>query len=183
MTGTQVFLLASYTVLMVASAVFVTRVVRSTRARARRAGTDVERLKERENRYAWVVVGVLIALLAVTAFAIPYSDTEASDGQEVDVVAFQFGWTLKPATVQADEAVQFNLRGRDVQHGFGIYDGAKLLGQVQVPAPRPGAGDGALGPEQRFVYTFSEPGEYKILCLEFCGRNHHKMAATLTVEE
>jgi cytochrome c oxidase subunit II len=181
--STQIFLLVSYSLLMVASVVFVLRMVRSTRERERRKGTDVEHLKERESRYAWVVVALLAGLLVVTAFAIPYSETEAKGGQVVEVTAFQFGWTLEPATVTAGEAVEFRLRGRDVQHGFGVYDGAKLLAQVQVPAPRPGSPEGTLSAEQRLVHTFDEPGTYDVLCLEFCGRNHHKMAATLEVEE
>jgi cytochrome c oxidase subunit II len=181
--GTQVFLLVSYTVLVAASAVFIGRVVRSTRERERRKGADVERLKSQENRYAWIVVALLGGLMVATAFAIPYSETEAKGGQVVEVTGFQFGWTLEPATVTADEPVEFRLRGRDVQHGFGVYDGAKLLAQVQVPAPRPGSPEGTLSAEQRLVHTFDEPGTYDVLCLEFCGRNHHKMAATLTVEE
>ena len=180
MNGTQLLLLVLYTVLMAGSVVFVIRVVRSTRARARRLGTDVEVIKERENRFAWVVVALLVALLVSTIFAIPYAQTD-DGGQPVDVTGFQYGWTLEPSTVRAGEPVEFRVRGKDVQHGFGIYDGAKLLAQVQVPAPTPGSGE--LSDEQRLVHTFDDPGTYDVLCLEFCGKNHHKMAATFTVEE
>ena len=30
-------------------------------------------------------------------------------------------------------------------------------------------------------YTFSEPGTYRILCLEYCGLGHHTMMSRLTV--
>jgi cytochrome c oxidase subunit II len=69
--------------------------------------------------------------------------------------------------------VEFHLRSRDVQHGFGVYDGNKLLFQVQVPAKGQ--------TEQDLVHTFSKPGTYDVLCMEFCGFQHHTMRGTLRV--
>jgi cytochrome c oxidase subunit 2 len=37
------------------------------------------------------------------------------------------------------------------------------------------------GKTQKLVHTFSDPGTYEILCLEFCGVGHHKMTATFEV--
>ena len=33
------------------------------------------------------------------------------------------------------------------------------------------------------VYTFKEPGRYQVVCLEFCGVNHHNMLGSFQVEE
>jgi len=30
-------------------------------------------------------------------------------------------------------------------------------------------------------YTFTEPGTYRVYCLEYCGLAHHEMAADITV--
>jgi cytochrome c oxidase subunit 2 len=30
-------------------------------------------------------------------------------------------------------------------------------------------------------YTFKEPGRYQIVCLEFCGVDHHRMLGSFTV--
>lgn len=172
-----------YCGLVLASVVFAVVVVRSTAARERRRGFDVEAAKGRETRLAWVIVGLLVALAVASAFAIPYSETSAgSDGEVVEVEAFQFGWRVDPMSVPVGVPVEFRARSADVQHGFGLYDGAELLAQVQVPANRP---DGAaeFGDEQRLVHTFDQPGTYDILCLEFCGSKHHAMKAQIEVEE
>jgi cytochrome c oxidase subunit 2 len=67
--------------------------------------------------------------------------------------------------------VEFQLVTTDVTHGVGIYDGGKLLVQAQV----------IPGQTQTLVYTFDEPGTYDVLCLEYCGHNHHEMVSTLAV--
>lgn len=183
MNGTQVLITALYGVLLLAATVFVVFVVRSTAARGRRREFDLERAKGRENRFAWVIVGLLIVLAIASAFAIPYSDTSVgADGEVVEVEAFQFGWRVDPPSVPVDTPIEFRARSADVQHGFGLYDGTKLLAQVQVPANRP---DGAakFGDEQHLVHTFDEAGTYDLLCLEFCGSKHHAMTARIEVEE
>ena len=183
MTGTQIVIAVGYGVLVLATVLFAVLVVRSTAARERRKGFDIERATHRENRFAWLIVALLVGLMAATAFAIPYGDTEAeAGGPVVDVSAFQFGWTLEPNQVPVDMPVEFRTRSADVQHGFGIYDGTKLLAQVQVPANRPD-GEAESGQEQRLVHTFDHPGTYDILCLEFCGSNHQAMQAQIEVTE
>jgi cytochrome c oxidase subunit 2 len=36
---------------------------------------------------------------------------------------------------------------------------------------------------QKIVHTFHRPGTYEVLCLEFCGVDHHKMTTTFEVVE
>jgi cytochrome c oxidase subunit II len=183
MNGTQVLITAVYGVLLLATTVFVVFVIRSTAARGRRREFDIERAKGRENRFAWLIVGLLVVLAVATAAAIPYSDTSPGpDGEVVEIAGFQFGWTVEPPTVPVGVPIEFRARSADVQHGFGLYQDNKLLAQVQVPANRPESG-AELGPEQRLVHTFDEPGTYDLLCLEFCGSKHHAMVAEIEVEE
>jgi len=68
----------------------------------------------------------------------------------------------------------FRAPSRDVSHGFGVYDAA---GALQFQAQ--------VGPdeEQQIVHTFNRPGTYEVLCLEFCGVDHHKMKTTIEVRE
>ena len=182
MNGTQVLITVLYGALVLATVVFVVFVVRSTAARHRHRGFDVEGAKGRENHFAWGIVALLVVLAVATASGIPYGDTSVgSDGQVVEVRAFQYGWQVDPATVPVGTPIEFRARSADVQHGFGLYDGTELLAQAQVPANRP---DGAaeFGDEQRLVHTFDEPGTYDILCLEFCGSKHHAMEAQIEVE-
>jgi cytochrome c oxidase subunit 2 len=182
LNGTQVTIAVGYGVLVLATVLFVVLVIRSTSARERRKRFDVRAAAERENQFAWLITGLLVALAVVSAFAIPYGETSAgADGQVVEVRGFQFGWTLEPPSVQAGTPVEFRARSADVQHGLGIYDDTKLIDQIQVPANRPGGGE--FGGEQRLVHTFEEPGTYEILCLEFCGAKHHAMQATIEVTE
>jgi cytochrome c oxidase subunit 2 len=178
---TQVIIAVGYGVLFLASFPFLIKVIRSTRRRAR-GDFDVELTKKQESRFAVVIAALLAGLFVITAFFIPYGDTSTSGGQVVQVRGFQFGWTVDPPTVDADQPVEFRVRSSDVQHGFGLYRGTELLAQVQVPAVRPGS-DSMLSDEQRLVYTFREAGTYELLCLEFCGEKHHMMHATIEVQE
>jgi cytochrome c oxidase subunit 2 len=171
--SSQLLLTLVYTPLVLLSVVAVVALVRSTRPGEARE-VDHGRLAAIENRWAVIVVVLLISLLALTIFAVPYGKTDAPAGaQRVTVQAQQFGWAIRPAAVRAGEPVEFRMTSKDVQHGFGVYDGTKLLFQVQVPA------DGQ--PEQRYVHTFDHSGTYDILCMEFCGFQHHMMRGVLKV--
>jgi cytochrome c oxidase subunit 2 len=180
MNGTQVVIAASFGGLVLVSLFVAVRVIRSTGARQRRLGVDTALLARRENKWAAAVLVALLVLLAATMFTTPYGETSDKGAQRVKVTAFQFGWKIEPSTVRTNKPVAFEINSRDVQHGFGIYQGAKLIEQVQVPAPQPGDNP-ASGPQQRLVHTFHEPGRYDVLCLEYCGLNHDKMRGTFTV--
>jgi cytochrome c oxidase subunit 2 len=180
MNSTQLLIAVGFTTLVLVSLALAVRVIRSTNPRRPASEAELERITRHENHWAIAVVVALLALMAVSAFAIPYGDTSASNAQVVNVSAFQFGWQLEPNTVKAGRPVEFRARSKDVQHGFGIYDGAKLLAQVQVQGKRPDS-DALFGDEQRIVQTFDEPGTYEVLCLEFCGVQHQNMKATFEV--
>ena len=114
----------------------------------------------------------LAALLLATIFFIPYGKTAPRDAQVVRVTGVQFAWSLQPATIRAGKPVDFRLTSKDVNHGFGVYDAEdRLVFQVQV----------VPGKTQGYVHTFHRAGNYRILCLEFCGIGHHLMEGSLTV--
>ena len=69
--------------------------------------------------------------------------------------------------------MRFEVTATDVNHGFAVYnDDNVLLFQIQAVPKR----------TSHIVYTFKEPGRYQVVCLEFCGVNHHKMIGQLQVE-
>jgi cytochrome c oxidase subunit 2 len=178
--STQLIIALGFTTLVLVSLALAVRVIRSTNPRRPASEAELERIRGHENHYAVGIVVALLVLMAISAFAIPYGDTSAANAQVVRVSAFQFGWELEPNTVKAGQPVEFQARSKDVQHGFGIYDGAKLVDQVQIQGKRPDS-SAPFGREQRLVRTFDEPGTYEVLCLEFCGVEHQNMRATFEV--
>jgi len=159
-----------YAVLLVAGTIVSVAIAWSTLGR--RPQTDTKKLAHREQYWLLAVLGILAILLFSTIFLAPYGESAGANGQVVRVAAFQFGWKISPATVRIDQPVEFRLDSADVSHGFGIYDDNDvLLKQVQVMPDH----------QQRLVYTFHEPGVYRILCMEYCGIGHARMQATIRV--
>jgi cytochrome c oxidase subunit 2 len=141
----------------------------STRGRRQ---VDERRAAEREKLWLALVSLALAALLAATIVFVPYGESAGDEGQVVRVVGRQFGWQITPAQARVGEPVEFRLESPDVNHGFGIYDeDERLVTQTQV----------IPGREQRLVVTFDDPGRYRILCLEFCGVDHHRMTGQFEV--
>jgi cytochrome c oxidase subunit 2 len=92
----------------------------------------------------------------------------------VRVTGLQFAWAIDaPQPIVTGAPVAFLARSLDVAHGFGVYNpkGA-LIFQAQVVPDH----------EQKIVHTFTEPGVYKVRCLEFCGVGHHKMKSSFVVK-
>ena len=98
---------------------------------------------------------------------------EASDGEGVDVyiVARQYLFdpgTAEPIEVPAGEEVTFHVTSADVIHGFNLA--GTNVNTMVIP-----------GQVATFDVTFDEPGEYGIVCHEYCGSGHHTMAGQLYV--
>jgi hypothetical protein len=61
----------------------------------------------------------------------------------------------------------------DVNHGFAIYQGkSRIIAQAQAMP----------GYVNKLQVRFAEPGDYEVLCLEYCGLAHHGMRATIKVQ-
>lgn len=95
--------------------------------------------------------------------------TVDSHGATVVAVAMMFAFTPNEIRVPAHKPVTFRLTSVDVTHGFEIVgtNGNTMI----VP-----------GYVSQFTTTFDQPGEYLIVCNEYCGLSHHLMSAKLIVE-
>lgn len=90
----------------------------------------------------------------------------------VEVVAEQWAWTIKPDAFKVGQTAEFHVTSKDVNHGFAIYDPElRIVAQVQAMP----------GYTNVLRYTFTEPGVYQVLCLEYCGVAHHEMKAEIKV--
>ena len=168
MAGTDITIFAAYGAAVVLAVVATVAIAAST---GKPRTVDRHGLAEFEKRWLLIVVALLVALLAATIWFTPYGKSTPPNAQVVRVVARQFFWSVRPARVRVGRPVAFVTRSRDVNHGFGIYRGHELVAQIQV----------VPGKDSTLVHTFSEPGVYTILCLEFCGVGHAAMRATFAV--
>jgi cytochrome c oxidase subunit 2 len=80
-------------------------------------------------------------------------------------------WSFEPSElrVPAGAEITFVATTTDVIHGFNV-EGTRL-NMMLIP-----------GQISRNTYTFAEPGEYLIICHEYCGLGHHTMAGKVIVE-
>jgi cytochrome c oxidase subunit 2 len=146
----------------------------------------------------WLLLGgaslaLFIALLTVNAFAMgmaPPSDMKMIDPQKVNetppfdkpglkpigekeydayMTAFAFGYSPAKMEIPVGSTVHFHVTSPDVVHGFEI-PGTNVNFMV-VP-----------GHINSVTHTFDKPGEYLILCNEYCGAGHQLMATTIIVK-
>jgi cytochrome c oxidase subunit 2 len=96
--------------------------------------------------------------------------TTGNDGKTV-VTGVLMTFSFQPAEIHvpARRPVTFRLTSTDVQHGFQIV-GTNANSMV-IP-----------GYVSEFTTVFRRPGEYLIVCNEYCGIGHHMMSAKLIVE-
>lgn len=88
-----------------------------------------------------------------------------------EAVILGHAWAFTPAEIRvpAGAKVSFIATSADVIHGFHI---AKTrINLMLIP-----------GQITRAEYTFKEPGEYLLVCHEYCGLGHHAMAGKVIVE-
>lgn len=101
----------------------------------------------------------------------PTGVLEVAPGKyEVRMAAFTFAFEPSEVHVPAGAEVTFVLATTDVIHGFEVA-GTNVNAMV-IP-----------GRITRVTGRFDKPGEYLIICHEYCGIGHHFMAATLEVGE
>ena len=113
--------------------------------------------------YIFIVLFLVLFVVALTNA--PYGTRGEAD-DIIGVRARMFSFELTKDTVECGKLVEFRVSTEDVTHGFGVYDSqGTLLGQVQVMP----------GYENRLRMRFRTPGEYNILCMEYCGPLHFQM--------
>jgi cytochrome c oxidase subunit II len=173
MTTTAWVITVAYATVVVIGSLLALVVWSSTR-RTGAVADDVEAYSRRERLWLVIVLAALLALLLGTIFYRPYGAHAGHHAQVVRVTGVQFAWAVSPNEVRAGVPVEFLATSRDVSHGFGVYDAAGVLQfQVQVVPDK----------TQRIVHTFARPGTFEVLCLEFCGVDHHRMQTTIEVVE
>ncbi len=140
--------------------------------------SDYEPIRDRAARARFIVFWGLVLLctpIIVYSLAdLPYPRRISQPGgaEVITATGHQWRWELSKNQVVAGKPVEFHVNAADVTHGFGIYDPQlRLVAQTQAMP----------GYTNVLRHTFLQPGNYKILCLEYCGLAHHGMMAELTV--
>jgi|SRR5687767_7599816 cytochrome c oxidase subunit 2 len=96
---------------------------------------------------------------------------EMPDGTlEVQMAALMFAFAPAEVRVPAGRRIRFRMTSADVTHGFMIA--GTTANTMLVP-----------GYISQFTTVFSRPGDYLIVCHEFCGNGHHAMSGRIIVEE
>ena len=100
---------------------------------------------------------------------VPHGVFTNERGATVVVIAMMYAFEPAELRVPANKPVTFRLTSADVTHGFQIVgtNGNTMI----VP-----------GYVSEFTTVFRTPGEYLIVCNEYCGLAHHLMSAKLIVE-
>jgi cytochrome c oxidase subunit II len=118
---------------------------------------------------------VLIGVSYQTLSKLPYisvNEPSVAGIKRVEVISEQWSWTVTPRAFVVGQTVEFHVTSRDVNHGFALYDpGMHIVAQTQAMP----------GYTNILRYTFTEPGNYQVLCLEYCGLGHHDMNAEINV--
>jgi cytochrome c oxidase subunit 2 len=164
----------SLILMAVIAAVFLWVVAGASRAGGG-AGAGAATALNWRDRLFWLVIAAGVVISVATLWEWPIAG-HAAAAPKPDVViqatGAQFRWQLDRDTVQAGQLVQFELSSSDVNHGFAIYrDKSTLVAQTQAMP----------GYVNKLQVRFTEPGEYEVLCLEYCGIAHHNMRAVIKV--
>lgn len=139
-----------------------------------------------------LIIGFML-LTGYQAFALgmgPPSHQETIDPQKVDEIApFNepgvkkigdneyevvmtlqiFSFTPNAIEIPAGSTVHFTMTSKDVVHGFQVA-GTNINAMVMP------------GNITKFTQKFKKPGEYLVLCNEYCGAGHQLMSTTITVK-
>jgi len=88
---------------------------------------------------------------------------------EAVVVAKTWAFTPKEIDVPVGAEVSFVATSADVTHGFFIP--GTRVNMMLIP-----------GLISKLNYRFTKPGEYLLICHEYCGELHHTMSAKVVVK-
>lgn len=138
--------------------------------------------------YFFFLMFILLTGMVISLFALPYDKFQNKPDEEVTVVAMQWAWKMRPGltnktpaafdggneiTLPVNKVIKFHVTSVDVNHGFGIYSpNGLLLTQTQAMPQY----------NNEVSYRFKEAGDYKVLCMEYCGMPHAFMMGTIHVK-
>jgi cytochrome c oxidase subunit 2 len=110
-------------------------------------------------------------VLSDSEFATDLGVHHGEDGTiTVRMVAKTYVFEPHVVRVPAGTPITFRMTSPDVIHGFQVVD--TNANAMVIP-----------GYVTQFTTTFPHPGEYLVLCNEYCGLSHHLMQSRLIVEE
>ncbi len=142
------------------------------------SSTDDRRISRLER--LWIAV-VLVLFVGVNVMSIKYMPTFSSahaattavNIQDVEVTARSWAYEISEREYEVGRPVRFMVKSVDTVHGFGVYhpDGRMLFTMMLIPGME----------KSSLIHTFTEPGKYKVRCLEYCGIAHHAMQDHLVV--
>ncbi|MCQ0093132.1 cytochrome C oxidase subunit I [Roseovarius sp. M141] len=119
---------------------------------------------------AMLAVGIVVTIASLRPW--PQAVAMTADTPTINVTGGQWYWEIDNTELPQGVPVIFNAHTEDVTHGFGVMnDVGRLLFQVQVMP----------GYVNQVQYVFDTPGEYTVVCLEYCGVAHHAMITDFTV--
>ena len=103
-------------------------------------------------------------------FGDPRVEQVGENEYEVYVVALQFAFQPGTIEVPTDSTVTFYVTSRDVIHSFSLV--GTNTNTMVIP-----------GEVSTMTVEFDEPGEYGVVCNEYCGDGHHFMEGEVVVVE
>lgn len=157
-----------------------------TQAGQKADADGVRQIGQRSSRWRRVLFFVLLAGFVAGSYAtlhqfpIPPQSGTLAASQVVDVSSRQWAWDMKlqgqPAAdklvLKAGSPVEFRVTSTDVNHGYAIYaPNGRIAIQTQAMP----------GFVNKILHTFTEPGQYRVMCLEYCGIGHAPMVAEFEV--
>ncbi|NOX61244.1 MAG: hypothetical protein GXP42_04760 [Chloroflexi bacterium] len=107
--------------------------------------------------------------LSTTDFAEPGVRQLSDTVYEAYVVGRMWQWDPAEIRIPAGAHLKLYITSSDVQHGFKVM--GTSLNIMVVP-----------GQVSLATHTFDEPGEYLVICHEYCGIGHPQMSAKIIVE-
>jgi len=126
----------------------------------------------------WLFAGAVVILVAAnyrTLGELPYvslSPRPAGPVVTAAAIGEQWAWNISPNAFSIGQTVEFHVTSKDVNHGFALYDpGMRIVAQTQAMP----------GYSNILRYTFTQPGTYHVLCLEYCGLAHYDMKSDITI--
>jgi cytochrome c oxidase subunit 2 len=129
--------------------------------------------------FATVLMGIHLPGRAGTIDPAAVAETPPFDSPGVretapgryEVVMIARAWSFEPAEIRvpAGSDVTFLATTTDVIHGLHVED--TRVNMMLIP--------GQISANQ---YRFDTPGEYRMICHEYCGLGHHVMAGRVIVE-
>ena len=117
-----------------------------------------------------ILFGVLLTYVTLSPW--PHAIPTADGTVTVNATGSMWSWDIDKKEVPVETPVVFRVTSHDVNHGFGVTDpsGAIVFQTQAMP-----------GYINQVAHTFSAPGTYEVICLEYCGLAHHDMREKIEV--